>query len=51
MSSSIQHRDEQRLQDEEQLASLGYKQELKRDYSPIELFGFSFGFLGKRECL
>ncbi|PAV19377.1 APC amino acid permease [Pyrrhoderma noxium] len=46
MSSSIQHRDEQRLQDEEQLASLGYKQELKRDYSPVELFGFSFGFLG-----
>ena len=50
MSTPIQHPDTQRLKDEEQLAGLGYKQELKRDYSPIELFGFSFGLLGKWEC-
>jgi hypothetical protein len=24
------------------LASLGYKQELKREFTPVELFGFGF---------
>ncbi|KAF8130903.1 amino acid/polyamine transporter I [Mycena galopus ATCC 62051] len=30
------------VDDTELLASLGYKQELKRDFTPLELFGFGF---------
>ncbi|RDB25810.1 putative amino-acid permease C11D3.08c [Hypsizygus marmoreus] len=32
--------------DVELLASLGYKQEFKRDFSPAELFGLSFSIIG-----
>lgn len=32
--------------DEDLLASLGYKQELKRSFSPWELFGIAFSFIG-----
>jgi hypothetical protein len=30
------------VDDKALLASLGYKQELKREFHPIELFGFGF---------
>lgn len=32
--------------DEHLLARLGYKQEFKRDFSKIELFGLSFSIVG-----
>ncbi|KAA1473606.1 APC amino acid permease [Dentipellis sp. KUC8613] len=32
--------------DEKQLASLGYKQELRREYKPWELFGLGFSMIG-----
>lgn len=32
--------------DEELLANLGYKQELKRDFGHLELFGMSFSIIG-----
>ncbi|ETW76157.1 amino acid transporter [Heterobasidion irregulare TC 32-1] len=35
-----------RTRDEDLLASLGYKQELKRSFSPWELFGIAFSFIG-----
>ena len=38
--------DEQTKQDVAVLANLGYKQELKRDFRPAEVFGFAFGLLG-----
>ena len=38
---------EQQLKDEAFLASLGYRQELKRDFSGIELFGLSFSLIGE----
>ena len=34
------------LTDEELLARLGYKQEFKRDFSHIELFGMAFSIVG-----
>ena len=30
--------------DEELLAALGYKQEFKREFKPLEVFGISFRF-------
>ena len=30
--------------DEELLATLGYKQEFKREFTPLELFGVAFRF-------
>lgn len=39
--------DKQRsLTDEELLAQLGYKQEFKRNFSRLELFGISFSIVG-----
>ena len=35
--------------DEAILASLGYKQELKRDFRILDVFGFAFSLLGR--CL
>lgn len=32
--------------DEELLATLGYKQEFKREFSPLEIFGVSFSIIG-----
>lgn len=32
--------------DDEYLASMGYKQELRRDYSTLEVFGISFSIMG-----
>ena len=32
--------------DEDLLARLGYKQEFKRDFSRLELFGLSFSIVG-----
>lgn len=32
--------------DEALLASLGYKQELRREFSPIEIFGIGFSIIG-----
>ena len=32
--------------DEAFLASLGYKQEFKREFKPFELFGLSFSMIG-----
>ena len=32
--------------DEELLADLGYKQEFKRAFRPIEVFGLAFSFIG-----
>ena len=34
------------LTDEDVLARLGYKQEFKRDFSHLELFGMSFSIIG-----
>jgi uncharacterized membrane protein YesL len=34
------------LNDEDLLALLGYKQEFKRDFSGLELFGLSFSIIG-----
>jgi uncharacterized membrane protein YesL len=34
------------LNDEDLLAQLGYKQEFKRDFSQLELFGLSFSIVG-----
>lgn len=34
------------LTDEDVLAQLGYKQEFKRDFSRLELFGMSFSIVG-----
>lgn len=34
------------LNDEDLLAQLGYKQEFKRDFSRLELFGLSFSIIG-----
>jgi uncharacterized membrane protein YesL len=34
------------LNDEDLLAQLGYKQEFKRDFSRLELFGLSFTIVG-----
>lgn len=34
------------LNDEDLLAQLGYKQEFKRDFSRLELFGLSFSIVG-----
>ena len=33
-------------QDEALLASLGYKQEFKRDFSPLQVFGLGFSIIG-----
>ena len=44
---SSQRHGEEQSKDEERLAKLGYKQEFKRDFSPLELFGLSFGLIGK----
>lgn len=38
---------ETQAKDEAILASLGYKQELKRDFRILEVFGFAFSLLGK----
>ncbi len=32
--------------DEELLAGLGYKQEFKRDFRPLEVFGIAFSLIG-----
>ena len=32
--------------DENKLASLGYKQEFKRVFSPLEVFGVAFSIIG-----
>jgi uncharacterized membrane protein YesL len=34
------------INDEDLLANLGYKQEFRRDFSRIELFGLSFSIVG-----
>ncbi|KAF7320905.1 Gaba permease [Mycena chlorophos] len=39
-------RDEVRVADEELLASLGYKQEFKRAFTPLEVFGIAFSIIG-----
>ena len=33
-------------QDEQLLAGLGYKQEFKRDFRPLEVFGIAFSLIG-----
>ena len=33
--------------DEAELARMGYKQELKRDFGPLELFGLAFSLIGE----
>ncbi|KAF5341483.1 hypothetical protein D9758_013939 [Tetrapyrgos nigripes] len=45
MTSHDDHRNES-LDDQDVLARLGYKQELRRDFSRIELFGLSFSIVG-----
>ena len=37
---------QQKLKDDALLASLGYKQEFKREFKPVELFGLSFSMIG-----
>ncbi|KNZ71878.1 hypothetical protein J132_05703 [Termitomyces sp. J132] len=37
---------ERKLTDEELLASLGYKQEFKRAFAPLEVFGIAFSIIG-----
>lgn len=37
---------EKSLSDQDVLARLGYKQEFKRDFSRLELFGLSFSIVG-----
>lgn len=45
--SDIKHQDVNvALTDDEVLAQLGYKQEFKRDFSRLELFGMSFSIVG-----
>lgn len=36
------------LKDEHELARLGYKQELKRDFSPLDVFSLSLSCVGER---
>lgn len=39
-------RDEYRQADETLLASLGYKQEFRREFAPFEVFGIAFSIIG-----
>ncbi|KAJ6482890.1 amino acid/polyamine transporter I [Mycena vitilis] len=45
-SKSDQDRDAVRLADEQLLAALGYKQEFKRAFTPLEVFGIAFSIIG-----
>ncbi|KAG6878049.1 hypothetical protein C0993_000372 [Termitomyces sp. T159_Od127] len=43
---TINHSSEKKPTDEELLASLGYKQEFKREFTPLEVFGVAFSIIG-----
>ncbi|KAJ6476235.1 amino acid/polyamine transporter I [Mycena sanguinolenta] len=45
-STAAQNREAVRLADEQLLATLGYKQEFKRAFSPLEVFGIAFSIIG-----
>ncbi|KAJ7682923.1 amino acid transporter [Mycena rosella] len=45
-SAAANNRDAIRLADEELLATLGYKQEFKRAFTPLEVFGIAFSIIG-----
>lgn len=40
------HEDSLERRDEELLATLGYKQEFKREFTPLEVFGIAFSIIG-----
>ncbi|KAI6152264.1 amino acid/polyamine transporter I [Pisolithus tinctorius] len=42
----MSRREEITKRDEELLAQLGYKQEFKREFTPLEVFGVAFSFMG-----
>jgi hypothetical protein len=44
LSSEVKIREP--ISDEEFLATLGYKQELRREFTPIEVFGVGFSIIG-----
>jgi uncharacterized membrane protein YesL len=46
MTSEEDHEKRPSVNDQDVLAMLGYKQEFKRDFSRVELFGLSFSIVG-----
>ncbi|KAJ6526559.1 amino acid/polyamine transporter I [Mycena vulgaris] len=44
--TALNNRDAIRLADEKLLATLGYKQEFKRAFTPLEVFGIAFSIIG-----
>ncbi|KAI6106081.1 hypothetical protein EDD16DRAFT_206621 [Pisolithus croceorrhizus] len=42
----MSRRKEVEKRDEELLAQLGYKQEFKREFTPLEVFGVAISFMG-----
>ncbi|KAJ7482281.1 amino acid/polyamine transporter I [Mycena galericulata] len=44
--AAVNAKDAVRLADEELLAKLGYKQEFKRAFTPLEVFGIAFSIIG-----
>ncbi|KAF8183810.1 amino acid transporter [Mycena galopus ATCC 62051] len=44
--TAAEQRETTRLADEKLLAALGYKQEFKRAFSPLEVFGIAFSIIG-----
>lgn len=46
IDEKVQQTDSTPQGDEDLLARLGYKQEFKRDFSRLELFGLSFTIVG-----
>ncbi|KAJ7141883.1 APC amino acid permease [Mycena crocata] len=46
VSAPAKDRDAIRLADEKLLATLGYKQEFKRAFTPLEVFGIAFSIIG-----
>ncbi|KAJ7938143.1 amino acid/polyamine transporter I [Mycena leptocephala] len=45
-TTTVKDRDAIRLADEKLLATLGYKQEFKRAFTPLEVFGIAFSIIG-----
>lgn len=45
-SIDITRQDSVKQNDEQLLASLGYKQEFKRAFTPLEVFGIAFSIIG-----
>ncbi|KAJ7830506.1 amino acid/polyamine transporter I [Mycena olivaceomarginata] len=45
-SGRVKDREATRLADEKLLATLGYKQEFKRAFTPLEVFGIAFSIIG-----